>query len=92
MYKNVKPALNIIEFNHVLNISLILELELEQIKFRHLSKLKSLISNFSWNMVVSFSHDPEKFIFNFSSHELISSEKSILSKGLCFAIPPREID
>ena len=43
-------------------------------------------------MVVTSSHDPEKVTFNFSSHKLTSSEKHILSKGLRFAIPPRQID
>ena len=68
------------------------EKELERIKFRHLSKLKNLIPSFSWDMVATSSHDPEKVIFNFSHHELTSSEKDLLSKGLRFAIPPRQID
>ena len=38
------------------------------------------------------SHDPEKVIFNFSSYELSSSDKDLLSKGLRFAIPPKQID
>ena len=37
------------------------------------------------------SHDPE-VIFNFSSYELSSSDKDLLSKGLRFAIPPKQID
>ena len=83
---------NMIDFHHVLNISLMSnEKELERIKFRHLSKLKNLIPYFSWDMVSTSSHDPEKVIFNFSSHELISSEKQLLSKGLRFAIPPKQI-
>ena len=93
LYKNMKSALNIIDFHHVLNISLMSnEKELERIKFRHLSKLKNLIPYFSWDMVATSSHDPEKVIFNFSSHELTSSEKHLLSKGLPFAIPTRQID
>ena len=93
LYKNVKSALNILDFHHVLNISLIAnEKESERIKFRNLSKLKNLIPNFSWDMVATSSHDPEKVIFNFSCHELTSSEKHLLSKGLRFAIPPRQID
>ena len=43
-------------------------------------------------MVATSSHDPEKVIFNFYSHELTSSEKHLLSKGLRFAIPPMQID
>ena len=48
LYKNVISALNIINFNHILNISLMSnEKELERMKFRHLPKLKSFIPNFS---------------------------------------------
>ena len=90
---NVKSNLNLIDFHHVLNISLISnEKELEQIKFRHLSKLKNLIPNFTWDLVATSSHDPEKVIFNFSSYKLSSSDKDLLSKGLRFAIPPKQID
>ena len=82
-----------LRFPYVLNISLMSnETELERIKFRHLSKLKKLIRNYNWDMVATSSQDPEKVIFNFSSHELISSEKHVLSKGLHFAIPPRQVD
>ena len=42
-------------------------------------------------MVATSSHDPV-VIFNFSSHELTSSEKLLLSKGLRFTIIPRQID
>ena len=82
LYNNVKSNLNLIDFHHVLNIPLISnEKELEQIKFRHLSKLKNLIPNFTWDLVATSSHDPEKVIFNFSSYELSSSDKDLLSKG-----------
>ena len=90
---NVKSNLSFIDFHHILNISLISnEKELEQIKFRHLSKLKNLIPNFTWDLVATSSHDPEKAFFNFSSYELSSSDKDLLSKGLGFAIPPKQID
>ena len=93
LYNNVKSNLNLIDFHHVLNISLVSnEKDLEQIKFRHLSKLKSLIPNFTWDLVATSSHDPEKVIFNFSSYKLSSSDKDLLSKGLRFAIPPKQID
>ena len=89
----MKSALNILDFHHVLNISLIAnEKESERIKFRNLSKLKNFIPNFSWDMVATSSPDPEQVIFSFSPHELTSSEKQLLSKGLRFAIPPRQID
>ena len=93
LYNNIKSSLNLIDFHHVLNISLISnEKELEQIKFRHLSKLKTLIPNFSRDLVETSSHDPEKVIYNFSSYELSPNDKRLLSKGLRFAIPPKQID
>ena len=64
---------------------------LKRIEFRYLSKLKNLLPNCSRDMVATSSHNPE-FIFNLSSHELTSSRKYFLSKGLRFAIPPRQID
>ena len=38
------------------------------------------------------SHDPDKVIFNFSGHVLDNTEKSSLSKGLNFAIPPKNLN
>ena len=62
LYNNVKCNLYLIDFHHVINISLISnENELEQVKFKHLSKLKNLIPNFTWDLVATSSHDPEGF-------------------------------
>ena len=67
-YRNVKSNLNLIDFHHILNISLISnEKELKQIKFGHLPKLTNLIPNFTWDLVATSYHDPEKVLFNFSS-------------------------
>ena len=93
LYNNVKSNLNLNDFHRILNILLIYnEKDLEQIKFRHLPKLKNLIPNFTWDLVATSSHDPEKVIFNFSSSELSSSDKDLFSKGLRFAVPPKQID
>ena len=37
-------------------------------------------------------HDPDKVIFNYSSHVFTESEKSLLCKGLNFAIPPKTLE
>ena len=37
-------------------------------------------------------HDPQRVIFNFSSHELNDAEKRLLSKGLSLSIPPKELN
>ena len=36
-------------------------------------------------------HDPDEFIFNFSSYNLNYHGKSVLYKGLNFAVPPKAI-
>ena len=37
------------------------------------------------------SHDPNKVIYIFSNYHLVDSDKSLLIKGLNFAIPPKKI-
>ena len=37
-------------------------------------------------------HDPDKAIYNFSNYHLTDSDKSLLFKGLNFAIPPKKIE
>ena len=59
-----------------------------------MSKLKHLIPNFTWDLVATTSHDPEKVIFSFSSNKLSSSDKDsdkdLFSKGIRFPIPETE--
>ena len=38
------------------------------------------------------SHDPDKFIYNFSNHKLTEVKKSVLSKGLQFMLPPKRLE
>ena len=40
----------------------------------------------------SVSHDPDKVIYNFSSHKLSEEKKSVLSKGLQFALAPKRLE
>ena len=54
-------------------------------------KLHNLFLNNSYYNSVT-SHNPDKVIFNFSSHVLNTTEKSLLSKGLNFVIPPMNIN
>ena len=89
----MKFLLNIIDFHHVLNISLMShEKVLERIKFRHLSKVKNLIPSCSWDMVGTTSHNPKVIWIILPSYELTSNGKHLLSKGLRFAIRPRQIN
>ena len=69
LYDNVKSNLNLTDIPHVPNISLISkEKELEQMKCRHLSKLKNLIPNFTWDLVATFCHDPEVIFLLMNCH------------------------
>ena len=54
-------------------------------------KLHNLFLNNSYHNSIT-SHDPDKVIFNFSDHVLNTTEKSLLSKGLNFAMPPKNIN
>ena len=42
--------------------------------------------------IFKVSYDPEEIIFNYSSYNLSRSEKSLLCKGLNFAIPPDKFE
>ena len=53
------------------------------------------LSNFvleNSNLISEMLHDPEKVIFDFSSHEFSDDEKLLLCKGLKFAIPSKRLD
>ena len=54
-------------------------------------KLHNLFLNNSYHNLVT-SHYPDKVIFNFLGHVLNTTEKSLLSKGLNFEIPPKNIN
>ena len=54
-------------------------------------KLHNLFqNNFYYNMVTF--HDPDEVIFNFLGHVFNTTEESLLSKGLNFTVPPKNIN
>ena len=56
-------------------------------------KLQKLIPDMHERSVIdNVSHDPDKLINNFSNYHLTDSDKSLLIKGLNFAIPPWKIE
>ena len=59
-------------------------------KARPTKKLRNLIPGYKSETSLD-SHDPEKVISNFSFHILSDSEKSLLCKGLRFALPTKKI-
>ena len=61
----------------------------DKIHSRKLQKLIPIIHEKS--IIDNVSHDPNKVIYNFSNYRLTDSNKSLLIKGLNFAIPPKKI-
>ena len=67
---------------------------ISKIRKVHCKKLSNLSSKNSYFGSVT-SHDPEKVLFNFSSHYLTEHEnpsQSLLSRSLNFAIPPKNLN
>ena len=50
------------------------------------------LNNLKVTMLENSSHDPDKVIFNFLDYKLTEREKSVLCKGLEFAISPNKLD
>ena len=53
---------------------------------------KQQFNNLKVTTLENCSHDPDKVIYNFSDYKLTESEKSVLRKGLEFAIPPNKVE
>ena len=60
-------------------------------KYKRRKKLRYLIPGYEGNPT-RFSHDPNKVIFTFSSHDLTEHQKNLHCKGFRFSIPPKRID
>ena len=81
--------MNFIDYVHVITKFLVCnDNNIYKISKNQGSKLHNLFLNKSYHNSVTF-HDPDKVTFNFSSNILNTTEKSILSKGLSLAIPPK---
>ena len=89
---NLLRILNFLDFNHVCIIIISNNKKsILKCKYTHKKKLSDLISGYEVNLT-RFLHDPNKVIFNFSSHVLTEDEKSLLCKGPRFCIPPKKIE
>ena len=89
---SIKYVMNFIDFVHITTVFLASNnRSILKIWKVHCKKLNNLSSNNSYFESVT-SHDPEKVLFNFSSHQLTEHEKSLLSRGLNFAIPPKDLN
>ena len=61
--------------------------KLVKIKQVHYKKLHALGKDSSIG-----TYDPDKVMFNYSSHKLSNVEKNVLAKGLNFALPPVKLN
>ena len=82
--KQLQSEINFYNFCHVCTLFL-------NINNKNLSRAKS-IQNKKFDLISATLHDPQKVIFNLSSHGLSDDEKSLLCKGLNFSIPPKRLD
>ena len=86
--KQLRETLGIIGYTHVT----CLFLTKNDRKLAHHQNIHSK-KLFNLGLEISkVSHDPDKIIFNYSSHKLSKSEKSLLCKGLNVAIPPENLN
>ena len=89
---DLKCVLNIIDFVHITTVLLTSNykniLKVRKVQGKKISKL---CSDTSYYESVT-SHDPQKGLFNFSNHSLTEHEKSLLNRGLNFAIPPKNVN
>ena len=51
-----------------------------------ISEICKILLKIASNNIFSDSHNPDRVIFNFSSHKLTDDEKNVLCKGLTFSV------
>ena len=90
--KELQVQLSSIDFTHICTLFLISnDKSLKKKREVQNKKLQRLIPTFMKD-VTDFKHEPDKVIFNFSPYLLTESDKSLLLKGLNFAIPPKNLE
>ena len=86
--KTIKSKVSIFDFSHISCLFLVgNDIKLAKVKQVHHKKLFALGLR---DQVPS--NDPDKVIFNFSSHVLTDLEKKVLAKGLNFTLPPVKLN
>ena len=92
MKNDLYSEMSFIDYVHVITKCLVSnDNKIYTIHWNQGNKLNNLFLNNSYHNPVT-SHNPDKVSFNFSSHVLNTTEKSLLSKGLNFVIPPKNIN
>ena len=89
MKNNLYNEMSFIDYVHVITKVLVSnDKNIYKIRKNQRNKLHNLFLNNSYHNSVT-SHDPDRVAFNFSGHVFNTTEKSLLSKGLNFAILPK---
>ena len=88
MKENLRSKLSVIDFIHI--SSKFLKGNNQTLIRIRLNQEKKLIN--LGMQTAAETNDPKKVIFNFSSHELSASEKTLLVKGLNLSIPPKSLN
>ena len=83
VYVKIKAEVSFLDYGHIhTTLTTGNEKSIENIKITQNKKLEKLIIDFN-------DQETGKHIYNFSSHVLTKAQKSLLSKGLDFAVPPK---
>ena len=89
---SLRYDLNFIDFIHITTVFLVSNNKIiSKIRNAQSKKLGNLCSNNNYFESVT-SHDPDKLLLNFLSYQFSEHEKSLLSKGLNFAISPKNLN
>ena len=88
LMKLIKKKLSIIDFEHICCLFLVgNDKKITKVKEAHCKKLKNL------GLVSPVrSHNPDRIIINHSSYQLSDIEKTVLAKGLNFALPRKKLN
>ena len=89
MRNELSLKLSFIDLNHVCNLFLIGN---DKAILKHKQIQNKKLTNLRVTTLEKSSHDPDKVIYSFSDYKLTESEKSVLRKGLEFAIPPSKLE
>ena len=81
--------LSFIDLNHVCNLFWIGN---DKAISKHKQIQNKKFNNIKATTLENSCHDPDKIIYNFSDYKLTESEKSVLCKGLEFAIPLNKLE
>ena len=84
--RELQIILNFIDFAHICSLFLVSnDRSLEKHDKIQQKKFSELLKEYSPR------NDPEKVIFNFSKATLNESKKALLSRGLNFSLPPKQL-